>query len=196
LTAKSFVLPQLAEPSRDPIHYARLTRREGGGYFEFADLLNFPIQNYVDNYTDQEDSSMTERPKDTPLPKWLPLIVVPGALLLAAGAIIALANPGMLATPGIEINGAVRVYAGYLVARNLALALLLLVTLSMGARRALSTLMVLTAAIQILDAVMDGVEGRWPLIPGVLVIGALFLFGAARITGSPIWRAAAWREIG
>jgi hypothetical protein len=130
------------------------------------------------------------------LPKWLPLIVVPGALLLAAGAIIALVKPAMLASPGIEINGAVHVYAGYLVARNLALALLLLVTLSMGARQPLSTLMVLTATIQILDAVMDAVEGRWPLIPGVLLIGTLFLFGAARITGSPIWKANAWRDVG
>jgi hypothetical protein len=139
---------------------------------------------------------MTTYAAKAPLPKWLPLIVVPGALLLAAGAIIALTKPSMLAAPGIEINGAVHVFAGYLVARNLALALLLLATLGMGARRSLSTLMVLTAAIQILDAVMDAVEGRWPLIPGVLVIGALFLFGAARITGSPIWKANAWRDVG
>jgi hypothetical protein len=130
-----------------------------------------------------------------PLPKWLPLIVVPGALLLAAGASIALLNPAMLVSPGTEINSAVHVYAGYLVARNLALALLLLVTLSMGARRSLSTLMVLTAVIQVLDAAMDIVERRWPLIPGLLVFAGLFLFGAARITGgSPIWRAAAWRD--
>ncbi len=139
---------------------------------------------------------MIEAPTQAGLPKWLPLIVVPGALLLAAGAIIALVNPAMLASPGIDINGAVHVYAGYLVARNLALAILLLVTLGMGLRRALSTLMVLTAVIQVLDAAMDIVEGRWPLIPGVLVIGALFLFGAARITGSPVWRAAAWRDLG
>jgi hypothetical protein len=139
---------------------------------------------------------MTTYAAQAPLPKWLPLIVVPGALLLAAGAIIALVKPAMLASPGIEINGAVHVYAGYLVARNLALALLLLVTLSMGARQPLSTLMALTATIQILDAVMDAVEGRWPLIPGVLVIGALFLLGAARITGSPIWKANAWRDVG
>jgi hypothetical protein len=138
---------------------------------------------------------MINRPKEAPLPKWLPLIVVPGALLFAAGAIIALVNPAMLASPGTEINGAVHVYAGYLVARNLALALLLLVTLSMGARRSLSTLMVLTAVIQVLDAAMDITEGRWPLIPGVLVFAALFLFGAARISGSPIWRAAAWRDV-
>ena len=137
---------------------------------------------------------MVEAPTHAALPKWLPLIVVPGALLLAAGAIIALVNPAMLASPGIDINGAVHVYAGYLVARNLALALLLLVTLSMGARRSLSTLMVLTALIQLLDAGMDIVERRWTLIPGVLIFAALFLFGAARITGAPVWKAAAWRD--
>ena len=102
----------------------------------------------------------------------------------------------MLTSPGIAINGAVHVYAGYLVARNLALALLLLITLTMGARRPLSTLMVLTALIQLLDAAMDIVEGRWPVIPGVVVFAALFLFGAARITGAPVWRAAAWRDVG
>ena len=137
---------------------------------------------------------MVEAPTHAALPKWLPLIVVPGALLLAAGAIVALVNPAMLASPGIAINGAVHVYAGYLVARNLALALLLLVTLSMGARRSLSTLMVLTALIQLLDAGMDMAERRWPLIPGVLIFAALFLFGAARITGAPVWRRAAWRD--
>ena len=137
---------------------------------------------------------MIEAPTHAALPKWLPLIVVPGALLLAAGAIIALVNPVMLASPGIAINSAVHVYAGYLVARNLALALLLLVTLGMGARRSLSTLMLLTALIQLFDAGMDIVEGRWPLIPGVVIFAALFLFGAARITGAPVWKAAAWRD--
>jgi hypothetical protein len=137
---------------------------------------------------------MVEDPTHAALPKWLPLIVIPGALLLGAGAIIALVNPAMLASPGIAINGAVHVYAGYLVARNLALAVLLLVTLSMGARRSLSTLMVLTALIQFFDAAMDMMEGRWQLIPGVVVFAVVFLFGAARITGAPIWRAAAWRD--
>ncbi len=156
--------------------------------------VNFPIRKCVDNYTGQEDSSMIEAPTDPALPKWLPLIVVPGALLLAAGAIIALVNPAMLASPGIAINGAVHVYAGYLVARNLALALLLILTLSMRARRSLSTLMVLTAVIQVFDAVMDAAEGRWPLIPGILLFAILFFFGAARVNGYPFWTAAAWRD--
>ena len=128
------------------------------------------------------------------LPKWLALIVIPGALLLTTGAIIALVNPAMLA--GGEINGVVHVYAGYLAARNLALALLLIITLSMGARRPLSTLMVLTAIIQMLDAIMDGIEGRWSLIPVVLVFAVAFLFGAARANGYPFWTLAAWHDAG
>jgi hypothetical protein len=123
---------------------------------------------------------------------WLALVVIPGAFLLAAGAIIGLLDPEMLA--GGEINGAVHVYAGYLVARNLALAFLLLLTLCIGARRPLSTLMVLTAIIQVFDAVMNGFEHRWPLVPGVLAFAGLFLFGAARASGYPFWRLAAWRD--
>ncbi len=131
-------------------------------------------------------------PEKAALPKWLGLIVIPGALLLAAGAIIALVNPAMLA--GGEINGAVHVYAGYLVARNVALALLLVIALCAGARRPLSTLMVLTGVVQMLDGVMNAFEGRWSLIPGVLVIGIAFFFGAARAAGYPLWKLAAWRD--
>jgi len=137
---------------------------------------------------------MNSVPEKAPLPGWIPFIVLPGALLLAAGAIIALLRPAMLS--GGEINGAVHIYAGYLAARNLALAVLLLFTLSLRARRALSTLMVLVAMIQLLDAAMDVLEGRWPLMPGVLVFAALFFFGAARILGSPLWKAASWRDVG
>lgn len=156
--------------------------------------LNLSIENSVNNFTDREDDPMISVREKSTVPKWLALIVIPGALLLATGAIIALLNPAMLA--GGEINGAVHVYAGYLVARNLALALLLIITLTMGARRPLSTLMVLTAIIQILDAVMNGFEGRWFLIPGVLVFAVVFLFGAARATGYPFWTLAAWRDAG
>lgn len=156
--------------------------------------LNFPTKGFVKNFTDREDAPMISVREKSALPKWLALIVISGALLLVTGAIIALVNPAMLA--GGEINDAVHVYAGYLVARNLALALLLIMTLSMSARRPLSTLMVLTAIIQMLDAVMNGFEGRWSLIPGVLVFAVAFLFGAARVTGYPIWTLAAWRDAG
>jgi hypothetical protein len=76
--------------------------------------------------------------------------VIVGALLMAAGGIIALLKPAMLVSPDDQINRAAHVYAGYLVSRNLALAVMLLVALVMPARRMLSCLMVLTAIIQLL----------------------------------------------
>ena len=99
----------------------------------------------------------------------------------------------MLLAPGDVINGATRVYAGYLVSRNLALAAMLLFMLAIRARGMLSSLMVLTALIQFLDAGMDILEGRWALVPGVLVYGIVFFVGAAHLN-RPFWKAAAWRD--
>jgi hypothetical protein len=49
-------------------------------------------------------------------------------------------------------------------------------------------MMVLTALIQILDAGIDCIEGRWTLVlvPGVAVLGIAFLFGATRTSGNPL----------
>jgi hypothetical protein len=86
------------------------------------------------------------------IPWWLRAVVVVGALLMAAGGIIALVHPAMLVSPHDEINGAVHIYAGYLASRNLVLAMMLLATLVLGARLALGNLMVLTGFIQLVDA--------------------------------------------
>lgn len=112
---------------------------------------------------------------------------------MAAGAVIAFINPAMLVSAGAEINGATRVYAGYLISRNFALAVMLLVALGMRARGALSNLMMLTALIQLIDAGMDSMEGRWTLVPGVLIYAIVFFLGATRVSGHAFWKAAAWR---
>ena len=135
-------------------------------------------------------------PKTAPaITSWLWIVVLLGALLLGAGGVIALVRPAMLVSPRDEINAAVHIYAGYLAARNLALALLLLVALSLRARAALSTLMLLVACIQFLDAIIDVQEGRWIIIPGVVVLGLLFLIGSCRMAGHPFWRIAAWKQV-
>jgi len=122
------------------------------------------------------------------------VVVVLGAILTAMGAVIALANPAMLVSPHDEINGAVRVFAGYLFARNLAIALLLVALLLMGAQRALGNLLALVGLIQVLDAVMDAVEGRWPVFAGVLVLGIVFLIASAKLCdGYAFWRREAWK---
>jgi hypothetical protein len=91
-----------------------------------------------------------------------------------------------------EISGAVKIYAGYFASRNLALAILLLVAMSLRARQVLSGLLLFASLIQMVDAVMDGMEHRWAVAPGVVVLGLLFAFAASRISGSPFWRAEAW----
>ncbi len=111
---------------------------------------------------------------------------------MAAGGVIALVHPVMLVSPHDEINGAVRVYAGYLASRNLVLAIMLLATLGLGARVALANLMMLTGFIQLVDACIDGVEGRWAVVPGVIVFGIVFFVGAARLCRHPFWKRQAW----
>jgi hypothetical protein len=120
------------------------------------------------------------------------IVVVLGALLMAAGSLIALLHPAMLVSPHDEINGAVRIYAGYLVSRNAALALMLLALLALRAKPLLSNLMVLVALIQFLDVLIDGVEGRWNIVPGVLIFGIVFSIGAARLAQYPLWKREAW----
>jgi len=127
-----------------------------------------------------------------PIPWWLRALVLLGALLMAAGGVLALVHPAMLVSPQDEINGAVHIYAGYLASRNLALAILLIALLSLSAKRALSNLMVLVALIQLLDASIDCAEARWPIVPGVLLLGLVLLFAAAKLSNYPVWKSEFW----
>jgi hypothetical protein len=123
-----------------------------------------------------------------PLPLWLKAIVVLGGILLVAGAVIALWKPAMMVAPGEQINGAVHIYAAYFAARNLGLALMLLGSLALGARQVLNTTLILVALIQFIDAVLDCLDGRWVVVPAVLLIGVAFIFCSYRISGRPFWR--------
>jgi hypothetical protein len=119
--------------------------------------------------------------------------VILGAMLTVLGAVIALVHPAMLVSPHDEINRAVQIYAGYMAARNLALAFMLVALLVVGARRSLGNLMVLVGLIQLLDGCMDVYEGRWVVVPGVLIFGLIFLIGATRLSdGNPFWKLRAW----
>jgi hypothetical protein len=111
---------------------------------------------------------------------WVKILALIGSLLLGAGAAIAYAKPGMLLSPHDQVSEGVRIYAGYLVSRNAALALGLLGAVLFRLRTLLGNMLLLVGAIQIFDACIDAVEGRWTLVPGVTVLGILFLLGAAR----------------
>ena len=142
-----------------------------------------------------EDSAQTMRSAPTTPMHWaVRVVVLLGALLTAMGAVIALAQPAMLVSPHAEISEAVRIYAGYLAARNLAIGAALLALFLLGARRALGQLMVLVGTIQLLDAAIDVAEGRWIVAPGVLVLGIVFLATAKAAAGAGFWRLEAWRS--
>jgi hypothetical protein len=125
---------------------------------------------------------------------WPKAIAILGALLLAAGALIALFHPVMLVSAHDEINGAVHIYAGYLASRNLALAIMLIAALCLGAKGMLNNLLLLVALIQLLDAVMDVIEGRWPVATGVVVLALLFFIASGSLSGYPFWKTHAWKE--
>lgn len=127
-------------------------------------------------------------PPAPPIPRWLTAIVIAGALLTAAGAVIAL-----LPSAGHPMNAAGHDYAYYFVTRNLARAVMLLAALALQARRPLAGLMLLTALIQLLDAVTATATGRAGLVPIDLAFTAIFLIAAARLTG-PFWKPASWRQ--
>ncbi len=122
------------------------------------------------------------------IPKWIALIVLLGACLLGVGAIIALLRPSVLLSPHDEITDAVRIYAGYMASRNLALAILLLATLAIRARQALNSFVLLTGFIQVFDAGVDSFERRFAIVPVVLSLGILFFLASARLAGHPFWR--------
>jgi hypothetical protein len=131
-------------------------------------------------------------PTPQPIPWWLSTIVVLGALLTATGGILALVRPETLVGSGEPMNAAAYTYAGYLISRDLALAVMLLAMLALRARLALASLMVLTALTQVIDAVVDAITGRASLLPIILVFAAAFFIGAIRLFGQPLWSARAW----
>ncbi len=54
--------------------------------------------------------------------------------------------------------------------------------------------MLLTALIQILDAITASLTGRLALVPIDLVFAAAFLLGATHLWGRPLWRATTWHD--
>ena len=66
--------------------------------------------------------------------------------------------------------------------------------LAVRARRGLAGLVVLSALIQAIDAVVDATTGRVSLLPIVLVFAVAFLIGATRLLKQALWKAASWRD--
>lgn len=128
------------------------------------------------------------------IPLWVSIAVILGALLIATGAVISKVAPTLL-TNSIPMTGAARVYADYMFARNLPLAVMVLLLLATKARRMLAGFMVLTALIQIVDVINDLASGDFLLVPGLLVFAIVFLIGASHLFGQAIWHVDAWSEL-
>jgi hypothetical protein len=126
-------------------------------------------------------------------PLWISIVVILGALLSITGAVISKVNPTLL-TNGSTVTEAVRVYADYTFARDLALAVMLLLFLGIRARRMLAGIMILVAFVQLIDIANDLARGDWLLIPGLLVFAIVFLLGAWRLLGREVLDAKNWRE--
>ncbi len=127
------------------------------------------------------------------IPWWVSLVVILGAALTVTGAVISKVDPTLL-TGGNPMNDAARVYADYLFARNLAVAVMLLLLLAVRARRMLAGFMALAALIQVVDILDDLTRGAFVLVPGLIVFAIVFLLGASQLFGHAIWRLDAWRE--
>lgn len=144
-----------------------------------------------DNSTRANDLKTTRASEHIPL--WISIAVIIGALLCAAGAVISKVDPTLL-TNGTLMTDAARVYADYLFARNISLAIMLLLLLTVRARRMLAGFMVLMALIQCFDVLNDLLSKDFLLIPGLLVFAIVFLFGASRLFGQGFWHVSAWHD--
>ena len=127
------------------------------------------------------------------IPLWISIVVILGALLTATGAVISKVDPTLL-TNGSPMIEAARVYADYMFARNLPLALMLLFLLTVRARRMLAGFMVLTAIIQFVDVINGLARETVVLVPGLLLFAIVFLIGAWQLFGQAFWHVDAWRE--
>ena len=130
---------------------------------------------------------------DVHIPLWISIVVILGAVLTATGAVISKVDPTLL-TNGSSMTEAARVYADYTFARDLPLAVMVLLMLALRNRRMLAGFMVLIALVQFVDVINDLARGDFLLVPGLLVFAIMFLVGAARLFGQPIWRPDTWRE--
>lgn len=147
-------------------------------------------------------STVNERPTERasrlrpsrPIPRWIAAVVILAGLLSAAGAFIAWLRPSLLAGVDGPVGQATRVYAGYLISRDLGLSVTLFTLLAFHAYRMLAGALTLFAVIQSMDSVIDAATGRLTLVPGLIILTALFLAAAATLCRpQSLWRPATWR---
>ena len=131
-------------------------------------------------------------PPSASLPWWTIAVCALACLLFAIGGLIGLIQPASLLAPGSSITVETRIFVDYFVSRNLALAVVLLIGLLLKSRTTLARTTFLAGLVQCFDCILDARDGRWVLVPGILLLGLLFLVTASRIMGAAFWRKRFW----
>lgn len=126
-------------------------------------------------------------------PSWVVAVVLAVSAVTITGAAVALLHPALLVGRDADIDPAAKVYAGYLISRNVALAVALLTLLVLRCHQMLAGALVFTALVQVLDAAIDAATGRVVLLPILAVLSAALLAAATRLSRQPLWHPDAWR---
>ena len=110
------------------------------------------------------------------------ILVVFGALLSAVIGVLGLVAPaallGILGHPGEHVNASTKQLAAYVGARELPMAIMLLVLLFVRSNRALPAVMALFASANALDAIDALVYHRWSQLPGAAAFALAFVAAA------------------
>jgi len=128
------------------------------------------------------------------LPRWLPPIVILGALGVGSLAFGALFAPQTLLASGQHMTHAARVWSRYAAAYSLTLCLTLLFLLAIRARRLLAGVLVQATLAELLLAIVAVANKRWEQIPADILLAAAFVVSAYVLFGQPFWHLAAWRD--
>ena len=109
-------------------------------------------------------------------------VVIVGALFNAVAGVFSLIAPGTFLTAvgqPTPVVASASVFAEYAGARELAVALILLVCAAMRIGPVLAGVLLVAAAANALDAASALATGRWVQMPGAVVFAAAFAFAAA-----------------
>jgi len=125
------------------------------------------------------------------LTRWLVgAVVVLGALVTGLTGVLSLVAPAtflaLVGHRGEPLSAGARVFADYAGARELAIAVALVVLLVLRSRRVLPGLMVVTAGANAVDAGGAVAAGRWVQLPGAVVFALIFLATAAWLFTHPL----------
>jgi hypothetical protein len=119
------------------------------------------------------------------IPPWIVGFAVLASLLLAMGAGISLFAPQRLAPPGVEINAAAHVYAGYTFSRDLSLLVVMVFALLRRSRTVLSVAIGMFSLMNCFDAVMDVWEGRYPIVAIAVLLAVVAALAYAKTSSTP-----------